>query len=283
MASLVRRQTGISNGEDRAVAWAGIQPQPAAVHFDDPARDGEPQPGAAFGLGDRIVGLLKFLEQLFLVRGIDARTGVMDGDAERAIGRRDLDGHFAGVGELDGVADQVEQHLGELALVAVAGRQVGRHVGLELEVLLRRQRLDRAEHIVNDILDRILGNRKLELARLDLGKIKHVVDEAEQMAAVAFDPLEHGQRLLRRFAVDAVDDQFGIADDGVERGAQLVAHVGEELRLVLACLGELAARFLNFVEQPHVLDRDHRLVGEGGDQLDLLVGERLAPLSSPAP
>ena len=27
---------------------------------------------------------------------------------------------------------------------------------------------------------------------------------------------------------------------------------------------------LHLVEQPHVLDRDHRLVGEGLDQLDLL-------------
>ena len=31
---------------------------------------------------------------------------------------------------------------------------------------------------------------------------------------------------------------------------------------------------LHLLEQPHVLDRDHRLVGEGLDQLDLLVGER---------
>src|SRR5262249_52111496 len=30
---------------------------------------------------------------------------------------------------------------------------------------------------------------------------------------------------------------------------------------------------LDFVEQPHVLDRDHRLVGEGGHQLDLIVGK----------
>ena len=96
------------------------------------------------------------------------------------------------------------------------------------------------------------------------------------MAAVALDPLEHGLHLLRRRAIDAVDDQLGVAEDGVERRAQLVAHVGEELRLVLARLGELAALVLDFVEQPHVLDRDHRLVGEGGDQLDLLVGEWLA-------
>ena len=56
---------------------------------------------------------------------------------------------------------------------------------------------------------------------------------------------------------------LGDADDGVERRAQLVAHAGEELRLVLAGDFELAALVLNFVEQPHVLDRDRRLVGEG--------------------
>ena len=36
-----------------------------------------------------------------------------------------------------------------------------------------------------------------------------------------------------------------------------------------------SVRSLQFVEQAGVLDRDHGLVGEVGDQLDLLVGERL--------
>ena len=36
----------------------------------------------------------------------------------------------------------------------------------------------------------------------------------------------------------------------------------------------LLQRLLGLVEQPHVLDRDHRLVGEGLQQRDLLVGER---------
>src|SRR6266508_2470508 len=38
-------------------------------------------------------------------------------------------------------------------------------------------------------------------------------------------------------------------------------------------MGKLARAGLHFVKQPHVLDRDHRLVGEGGNQLDLLVGK----------
>ena len=29
----------------------------------------------------------------------------------------------------------------------------------------------------------------------------------------------------------------------------------------------------HLIEQPHVLDRDHRLIGKGGDKLDLLLGK----------
>ena len=39
-------------------------------------------------------------------------------------------------------------------------------------------------------------------------------------------------------------------------------------------LGKLARARLHLVEQSHVLDCDHRLVGEGLDQLDLLGSER---------
>src|SRR5262245_25795687 len=57
------------------------------------------------------------------------------------------------------------------------------------------------------------------------------------------------------------------------RAADHLQHLGSR-GLLLQRLGELARARLHLVEQPHVLDRDHRLVGEGGYQLDLLVGER---------
>ena len=43
--------------------------------------------------------------------------------------------------------------------------------------------------------------------------------------------------------------------------------------LLLQRLGEIVGALLHLVEQPRVLDRDHRLVGKGLDQFDLLVGE----------
>ena len=53
------------------------------------------------------------------------------------------------------------------------------------------------------------------------------------------------------------------ADDGVERRAQLVRHVGEELRLMPVGRFNLPALFLDLAEQPGVLDRQHGLGREG--------------------
>src|SRR6516165_8698506 len=73
------------------------------------------------------------------------------------------------------------------------------------------------------------------------------------------------QRLLRLFRAEArrmADHHVGQADDGIERGAQLVAHAGDELRLVFARLLQLPVLVLDFVEQAHILDRDHGLIGK---------------------
>ena len=79
--------------------------------------------------------------------------------------------------------------------------------------------------------------------------------------------------LVVELAEHLLAQHLGEADDRVERRAQLVRHVGEELRLVLVGQLELPALVLDLVEQARVLDRDHRLVGEGLQQADLLVGE----------
>ena len=98
-------------------------------------------------------------------------------------------------------------------------------------------------------------------------------DESEQVLAVGLKPFEYAKHLLGWLTISAVRHQFGVAQDGIERRAQLMAHIGQELRLVLARLFELSALVLDFVEKPDVLDSDRRLVGECGSQLDLLVGE----------
>src|SRR5262249_61113906 len=75
-----------------------------------------------------------------------------------------------------------------------------------------------------------------------------------------------GFRALR--LVEALLHQLGIAEDGGERGSQLMAHVGDELRLVLAGDRELAALFGDLIEEARILQRYCRLVGKGLHQVD---------------
>src|ERR1700747_477642 len=90
------------------------------------------------------------------------------------------------------------------------------------------------------------------------------------MLAVGLKAFEYAKHLLGWLTVSAVRHQFRITQDGVERCAQFVAHVGEKLRLVLACDLKLPALVLNFVKQPHILNGDDRLIGKGFKQLNLL-------------
>ena len=82
---------------------------------------------------------------------------------------------------------------------------------------------------MHDVLERVVRKRERQLTGLDLGEVEHVIDQAKKMLAVGLQAFEHLAHLVRRLAIDVVEDEFGVAEDGVERGAQLVAHVGQEL------------------------------------------------------
>jgi hypothetical protein len=73
---------------------------------------------------------------------------------------------------------------------------------------------------------------ELELAGFDLREVQYLVDEAQEVAAGGIHTAQRFQCLFCAEARRVADHHLGQADDGVERRAQLVAHAGEELRLV---------------------------------------------------
>ena len=83
--------------------------------------------------------------------------------------------------------------------------------------------------------------------------------------------------LLVQLAEEFFLQHFGEADDGVERRAQLVRHVGEKFRLVPVGRFDLAALFLDLAEQPRVVDRQSRLRREGLQQDSSLRVQILRP------
>src|SRR5664279_4181716 len=118
------------------------------------------------------------------------------------------------------------------------------------------------------------GEVELHAAGLDLRQVEDVVDQREQVVARGVDVEQVLELLVVDLAEHLLAQHLREADDRVERRAQLVRHVGEELRLMLVGELELAALRLDLVEQARVLDRDHGLIGEGLQKRELLVGER---------
>src|SRR5262249_21744546 len=94
------------------------------------------------------------------------------------------------------------------------------------------------------------------------------------MPAVALNPRQHSAHLVRGLPVGIVENELGIAENGIERRAQLMTHIRQEQRLVLTGLREIATFLLDLIEQPNGLDRNYRLVRKGGDQLDLPLSKR---------
>src|SRR5262249_12140059 len=103
---------------------------------------------------------------------------------KRSVVRFGLDGDFARIGELDRVADQIDQHLRQAPAVTVARWQVGSKLELERKLLVRCQRLQRAANGLGNVLYGVVGQLKDELAGLDLREIEHIIDQSEQVPAV---------------------------------------------------------------------------------------------------
>ena len=141
-------------------------------------------------------------------------------------------------------------------------RHVRGDVEGQLQVLLVGPQGERPHRVAQAIAQVERAGVEVELARLDLREVEDVVDHRQQRVGRRCDDLQVLALLGRELGVQ---DQLGHADDAVHRGADLVAHVGEELALGPAGrLGGLlgAAQFL-LGPLPHadVLDRQMKWRG----------------------
>jgi hypothetical protein len=218
--------------ERAPLAGGAADPDGAAHHLDKSLGDGQPQARASVVPGGRGVGLHEGLEQPLLVLFGDAHPGVADLDPHQVgPGRVHRHGHrhLAPLGELDGVAGQVGEHLAEAAGVAGDHPRDGRVDGdHQLQALLlgqRRQQPDRALHQGPQLEVRDL---EFEAAGLDLGEVEHVVDQLQERLARALG--HEGELALVGIQVGA-QQETGHPDHPIQGRADLMAHVGHELGL----------------------------------------------------
>jgi hypothetical protein len=97
----------------------------------------------------------------------------------------------------------------------------------DLIAVFGRERFDGLDDIIDQRREREGIKMQIHPPGLDLGEVKNVVDQHEQMPGCTQHAVERLKILLCGLGILA--QHLAHPDDGVERGAQLVTHIGEEL------------------------------------------------------
>jgi len=120
----------------------------------------------------------------------------------------------------------------DVHIVAVERRRnILIQLGVKIQLFFLGTHPQDRHHIVEGRVDVIALLGDLHLARLDLGQVQDAVDVVQQNAAAAADIPEAVVLGLARVLPQA---QLGHAQNRVEGGADVMAHVGQELALGLA-------------------------------------------------
>ena len=220
--------------EGRPLVRHAFHPDGAAHGFHEPPGDGQPQPRAAVAAAGGSIHLAERLEEPVQPVRRDADAGVPYAEVEqrRPPGRpslRERHDHLPGFGELDGVGEQVHQHLAHARHVADDGvRDVCLHQTGEFEPPGGGVQRDEVECLFDAAAHVERMAFEFEVAGFDLREVQNVVDEREERVAGRADDL----RELALLGVEVrLQQQARHPDHPVERRADLVAHAGQELAL----------------------------------------------------
>ena len=202
----------------------------ASHQFGQPPGDGQAQPGTAILTGDRIIGLLKGGKQAGLDFLGNADSGVGHFKAqEQRVGVLMLfaadQTDNAAFGEFDGVGQIVEQGL--LQAERVTQQFVRQFVGFDLqaELFALQALLQHGVNVGKQPADADGGIFQEHFSCLDLGEVEDGVDRAEQVFPGSVDL---GEAFQLEGIGAIVAHQFDHSENGIHRGADLVAHIGQE-------------------------------------------------------
>ena len=131
--------------------------------------------------------------------------------------------HFADAGELDGVADEVDEDLSEFAFVAVdAERGFGGEFEAEGEALLGAEGAEGGLDAGCELAEVEIGGVMFHAAGLDFGEVEDFIDETEDVLAV------YTQLQIIQSEIEVLKGQIKYYDESVALSAVSIRLIAEE-------------------------------------------------------
>src|SRR5262245_61487821 len=158
---------------------SALPPNLAAVHLDELFRQRKPQAGAL--RFSRLTGcLLKFKKDPFMIFWCDPRPCVTHLDAHGAVfGVRADPNSTPFRRKLDGVSDQIQEHLLDSSTVHGKWFRQSSALDVKVDCFLYRQRTHRILHRLEDVAQQRRLDLQFHLSGLDLRQIKDFIDQAK--------------------------------------------------------------------------------------------------------
>ena len=155
--------------------------------------------------------------------------------------------HTADIGEADGIADEIEQHLPDApGLADQCFRQLRIHIAGKIDAASMSAR---AHHLADFLHQTIHGKGRggrLFLVRLGARHVQNLVDDGQESTAGSLD----GGRIVLLFRRQLRGaQQAGHADDAVHGRAQLVCDRGEKMQAAFRFRFRAVARFFQRIKR----------------------------------
>src|SRR5690606_6905937 len=246
------------NGEGASLTECALDVHVASEEPCQLAGYGEAESGASDAAAGCLVDLREGLEDPVHLDRRDPDPGVADPEEDPAVVGGSFHVDRPGVGELHCVAQQVEQDLAYLAGVRGDNQPVGGAAG-EAELFAGGEGLDQRGRFADECRQIDLFLLHFLPPRLDPREGQDLLDDLEQVPrshrdAVQLLPLPFVER-----TGDLRVQEVRVADDGVQRGPQLVAHRREELALRQIRFLRLPAGRLHIPAGTYLLRDVHRV------------------------
>ncbi|MNC20481.1 hypothetical protein D3C75_684290 [compost metagenome] len=229
-----QHRQGQAHGETAAQSRLADHAQFATHQAHQAVADRQAQPGAL--RTGSATDLTEGLEQACLFLGGNAHAGIGDLPGQHArlafaLHQSYAQHHPAMLGELDGIAEQVAEHLADpVGITEHPCRQPGIGADQYLQALARRRSGEASQHALGQLARRERCRLQAQLARFDLGHVQHVADQLQQHRRGTLD----GAQVLRLARIQGrAPEQLQRAKHPVQRRADLMAHGRQERALGL--------------------------------------------------